>query len=111
MDEHGSVEGLVTLADVLGTVVGEPDEETEAPATGEWHLDGMMPISDFKELIGIRDELPGENEGTFHTLGGFVMMHLAKIPEPGDWFEEMNYRFEVTRMDRRRVDRVTVRRI
>lgn len=112
VDEHGSVEGLVTLADIMGTVVGDREEaKEEDEETGVRSLDGMMPISDFKEMMGMRQLLPGEGEGAFHTLGGFVMMHLARIPRPGEKFLLNGLEFEVSGMAGRRVDKVTIRKL
>lgn len=114
VDEYGGVQGLVTMHDVLSTVVGDVSEYSggEQPravqrADGSWLLDGMLPVDDLRALLDLR-ELPDEIEGTFETLGGFVMMHLGRIPEPSDYFEWDGMRFEVLDMDGRRVDKVLV---
>jgi putative hemolysin len=52
--------------------------------------------------------LPGEDTGNFHTLGGFVMHSLGRIPESGQHFEYDELRFEVMDMDGTRVDKVLV---
>jgi putative hemolysin len=72
---------------------------------GSWLIDGTMPAYELKELLGIRT-LPGEQEGTFTTVGGFVMTSLGKVPAPGDHFEHNGWRFEVLDMDGNRVDKV-----
>ena len=58
--------------------------------------------------IDFDDDLPGENERGFHTLGGFIMHALGKIPSPADHFSAEGWRFEVMDMDGNRVDKVLV---
>lgn len=114
VDEYGSIQGLITAHDVLNAVVGDITEgAAEAPpravqrADGSWLLDGMLSADDFRSVFDVED-LPGEEEGAFETLGGFVMMHLGRIPEVADAFEWGGLRFEVVDMDGRRVDKVLV---
>ena len=114
VDEYGGVQGLVTLHDVLNTAVGDitayfTEEKPRAVQRedGSWLFDGMLPIDDLRSVIGLED-LPGEIEGTFETLGGFVMMHLGRVPEVSEHFEWGGLRFEVLDMDGRRVDKVLV---
>jgi putative hemolysin len=64
-------------------------------------------VSEFKDKLGI-ERLPDEDDGTYQTMGGFMMTHLEKIPVTGDKFEWGGYRFEVVDMDERRVDKVLV---
>ncbi|KAM3095917.1 hemolysin family protein [Phormidesmis sp. 146-35] len=116
VDEYGVIQGLVTFTDVLQAIVGDiPSiEELEEPQAvqredGSWLLDGMLPIYQFKEILNLEDEeLPGEQRGTYQTLGGFVVMHLGRIPAPADHFEWSTMRFEVMDMDGNRVDKVLV---
>lgn len=112
VDEYGSVQGVVTLTDLLEELVGDIphiDELGEPQIMkredGTWLLDGMLPIDEFKETFQIA-ELPGEKEELYQTVGGFVMMHLEKIPKEGDHFEWDEYRFEVMDMDEHRVDKI-----
>ena len=109
--EHGGVEGLVTIYDLLEEIVGD----IEAPQAtrrddGSWLLDGLMPIDDLKDLFDLKD-LPGEEESNYQTLGGFVMAHLGRIPAAGDAFQWAGLSFEVLDMDGRRVDKVLVNRL
>jgi putative hemolysin len=114
MDEYGGTQGLITLQDLLGVVVGdvtEPVEEAAARAVqredGSWLFDGMVPVEDFRDLFDL-DVLPGEVDNTFETLGGFVMAHLGRIPAVTDAFDWNGMRFEVMDMDGRRVDKILV---
>ena len=116
VDEYGVIQGLVTLTDVLQAIVGDiPSvEELQEPQAvqredGSWLLDGMLPIYQFKEILDLGDEeLPGEQRGSYQTLGGFVVMHLGRIPLAADHFEWSTMRFEVMDMDGNRVDKVLV---
>ncbi len=107
IDEFGSLQGLLTLNDIIEEIVG--DIEAEAQATqrqdGSWLLDGLLPIDDFKEIFKV-DKLPHESE--YESLSGFVMMSLGRVPQAADHFEWNGLRFEVMDMDGRRVDKVLV---
>jgi putative hemolysin len=107
VDEFGVVQGLLTLADILEEIVGEFEGEPQATQRqdGSWLLDGMLSNDDFKELFNLR-RLPDEEE--YETLGGFVLLHLRRIPKAADQFEWSGMRFEVMDMDGNRVDKVLV---
>jgi putative hemolysin len=113
IDEYGSLQGLVTLNDILEEIVGDlpsQDGQIEEPEAvqredGSWLVDGMQAIDDTKEMIRIKS-LPGEEENSYQTLGGFVMNQLGRIPRPGDVFVVNGYQFEVLDMDGHRVDKV-----
>ncbi|MDL5502945.1 MAG: transporter associated domain-containing protein, partial [Candidatus Methanoperedens sp.] len=112
VDEYGSVQGLVTLKDIMEEIVGDiPSvEDLEEPLAvqredGSWLLDGMLLVDDFKKIFSIK-ELPGE--GIYQTLGGFVLMHMGRIPVVGNHFEWSGIRFEVVDMDKNRIDKVLV---
>jgi putative hemolysin len=107
VDEYGVVQGMITLADILEEIVGEFGGEPQATQRqdGSWLLDGMLANDDFKELFNLR-RLPAEEE--YETLGGFVLMQIGRIPQPGDKFEWGGMRFEVMDMATNRVDKVLV---
>lgn len=114
IDEHGALEGLVTINDVMQAIVGDialAGERTDALAVqredGSWLLDGTLPIEDFREIFPV-GELPGEVRGDYQTLAGFVMSCLGRIPFTADHFEWGGLRFEVMDMDGKRVDKVLV---
>jgi putative hemolysin len=65
-------------------------------------------IERVKSVLEIDQELPGEDENTFNTLGGLVMHVLGRIPAVPDYFEVAGYRFEVVDMDKNRVDKVLI---
>jgi putative hemolysin len=114
IDEYGSLTGLVTLNDILEMIVGElPSTETgdEPDAVqredGSWLLDGMVPIEELKELIHL-EQLPGEEQGLFNTLAGFITTFLGRMPAVADHFIWEGQRFEVVDMDGHRIDRVLI---
>ena len=113
-DEYGSIEGLLTLHDLLESIVGAlPDVRDEEPmaverADGSWLLDGLMPIDEFRDRFDL-PSLPDEERGYYQTLGGFVMMYLERTPVTGDRFDWGGNDFEVVDMDGNRVDKVLFR--
>jgi putative hemolysin len=117
IDEYGSVLGLVSLDDILKSIVGEvasPEGVHEAEAIrredGSWLFDGMILVDELKEHLDM-DELPDEDEDRYETLSGLVMSQLGRVPTSGDHFEWDGYRFEVVDMDARRVDKVMVTKL
>ena len=116
-DEFGSVQGIVSLFDVLEAIVGDLPEpgQRRAPAArqredGSWLVDATLGIDELKTMIGV-DELPQEDEADFQTIGGFVMTHFGRIPQAGDKFDWDGWRFEVLDMDRHRIDKVLVAKV
>ena len=114
LDEYGSVQGIVSLVDLLEGLVGDiphiddlAEPQVVKRQDGSWLVDGSLPVDDFEEMVD-PEGLPEEEESQYITLGGFVMTHLEKIPIAGDYFEWGGYRFEVVDMDERRVDKILV---
>ena len=115
LDEYGGVAGVVTLDDVLADLVGEilapgedPGELLVRREDGSWLVDGQAPIADVEAALDaefVDEERPG-----YHTLGGFVMARLGRLPRPGDHFGAAGHRFEIVDMDGRRVDKVLIAR-
>ncbi|MDW8342439.1 MAG: hemolysin family protein [Geminicoccaceae bacterium] len=109
VDEYGTLEGIVTSSDVLGAIVGElpmPEGAGEPDAVrredGSWLLDGAKSIDATAELLAL--ELPAERD--YHTVAGFVLAQLRRLPRAGDSFLFQGWRFEVVDMDGRRIDKV-----
>jgi putative hemolysin len=111
ISEHGGVEGLVTIYDLLEEIVGHIETpQAKQREDGSWLLDGLMPVDDLKDLFDLKD-LPDEAENHYQTLGGFVMTQLGRIPGAADHFESSGLSFEVVDMDGRRVDKVLVQKV
>ena len=113
VDEYGTIDGMVTLNDVLEAIVGDIralDEKGEPAATkredGSWLLDGMMAVDELQMILDL-DELP-DDSGDYDTLGGLFMAQMGRVPAVGDTFEWNDLRFEVVDMDGHRVDKVLV---
>jgi putative hemolysin len=114
IDEFGGLQGLVTIYDILESIVGDIPEEGELVEPevvqredGSWLVDGRFPVDEFKELFRLKG-LPEEERGYYQTLGGFVMSYLGRIPSASDHFEWSGFHFEVVDMDGFRVDKVLV---
>ncbi|MCE3269819.1 MAG: domain protein-like protein [Ramlibacter sp.] len=111
VDEYGVVQGLITPHDLLEAITGElqPRGEDEAWATqrpdGSWLLDGLMPVSELKARLDIR-ELPEEEKGRYNTLAGLMMAVSGRLPDVGERIEVDSWVFEVVDLDGRRIDKV-----
>ncbi|MEJ5990927.1 hemolysin family protein [Ramlibacter sp. PS3R-8] len=111
VDEYGVVQGLITPHDLLEAITGElqPGGEEEAWATqrpdGSWLLDGMMPVSELKARLEIR-ELPEEDKGRYNTLAGLMMSVSGRLPDVGERIDVGDWVFEVVDLDGRRIDKV-----
>lgn len=112
IDEHGDLEGLVTMTDLIEAIIGDiATEHGESQAVqredGSWLLDGLMNIHKVEEILEM-DIFPDDERSDYQTVGGFVMMRVGRIPSTGDHFEWNELRFEVIDMDGRRVDKVLI---
>ncbi len=110
VDEYGSVEGLVTLEDLLEEIVGEIGDEFDLPdagilriGRGRVRLVGSFPIDEFNERFG--KSLPVDD---YHTIGGFVFGELGRVPKVGDTVAFDGSRFEVSAIDGPRIREVDV---
>ena len=115
VDEFGSVEGLITLNDLLEGIVGDIpgiDEDEEPKAVqrldGNWLIDGRYPIDRFKELFDFKDKLPDEDEDNYTTLAGFILSLSGTIPDEGDNYDCGRFIFEIIDIDGHQIDKVLV---
>ena len=115
VDEYGELQGLVTLTDVLTSIVGDlPNSDTPEEQDivvredGSWLADGSITVERLKTFLKMSADLPGEEEHAFNTLGGFMMYMLGRVPVASDHFEFADWRFEVVDMDCNRVDKVLI---
>lgn len=113
IDEYGSVEGLITLYDILEAIVGDiPDideleEKAVKRANGGWLVDGAIQIDELKEILGI-EELPEEEADIYNTLGGFILYRLGRIPHTGETLKCGQLNLEIVDMDGHHIDKVLV---
>src|SRR5581483_2646667 len=109
VDEYGEVLGIITLRDLLEAIVGElaPQEPEDrwavARGDGSWLLDGLIPVPELKDVLGL-GFVP--EEGRYHTLSGMLMVLLGKLPQTADRVEWQGWSFEVVDMDGKRMDKV-----
>lgn len=111
VDEYGVVQGIMTPRDLLEAITGElqPRAASEAWATqredGSWLLDGLMPVSELKARLDIRD-LPGEDRGRYNTLAGLLMAESGRLPAVAERIACAGWIFEVLDLDGKRIDKV-----
>lgn len=118
VNEYGDVMGLVTLQDVLEALTGEfhspRGAENDAWAVqrtdGSWLLDGLIPIPELKEHLGLKG-VPEEDKNRYHTLSGMVMWLLGDVPKTGDIAHWEEWSLEVVDMDGNRLDKVLASRV
>ncbi|AKB78531.1 Hemolysins and related protein containing CBS domains [Methanosarcina horonobensis HB-1 = JCM 15518] len=116
-DEYGSIQGIITLHDILEAIVGDVHslgEPVEAQVVsledGSWLIDGDTPIDKLKDALSV-DSFPGEEQGYYRTIAGLIMFILQRIPKTGDHIELRGLRYEVVDMDGNRIDKVMVKQI
>ncbi len=113
VDEYGSVEGIVTLEDVLEEVVGEIQDESDTPVEDFFERpDGTLIVRAKVDLRRLSSKLgiPWQPELDVTTIGGLVTELLERIPKTGDAISWNGYRIRVIRADRRRARRLAVRK-
>jgi putative hemolysin len=115
VDEYGDIQGMITLTDVMGALVGEvPTGEDHEPGDGvrredgSWLMDGGMVLDRFRYLTGVEFAFPDEAAAAYHTLAGFVLYQLGYIPKVGESLEWNGWRFQVLDMDGNRIDKLLV---
>lgn len=118
IDEYGTLSGLITLHDVLEEIVGDMPGDREdmleeqnkfiRRSENSWLVEGLCSIDDFREYFHMEEELPGEAEGYYKTLGGFITYLLGYIPKETEKAVYGPFTFEVMDCDNHRVDKVLV---
>lgn len=114
INEYALVVGVVTLSDIMVTVMGrwggplEADQQAMQRDDGSWLIDGSTPVADMKRVLEL-ESLPEEEH--YETAAGFMMYMLRKVPKPTDSVEHEGMRFEVLDVDHYRVDQLLVKRL
>jgi putative hemolysin len=111
VDEYGVVQGLMTPMDLLEAITGELQTGTHLDAwatrreDGSWLIDGLMPVSELKARLDIR-ELPEEDRGRYNTVAGLLMSVAGHLPKTGEHIECAGWMFEIVDLDGKRIDKV-----
>lgn len=110
INEYALVVGIITLNDVMSTVMGDlvsTEEEAQIleREDGSWLVEGSTAIDDLERLLGF-ESLP--EDSTYETVAGFIMYMLRKIPKRTDRITYGGYRFEVIDVDNNKVDQILV---
>ncbi|HWR01059.1 MAG TPA: hemolysin family protein [Chlorobaculum sp.] len=116
IDEHGSVQGAITLTDVLESIVGDvPADDLEVNrkitrrSQRTWIVDGMLPIDEFVAGFNLNQEtFLQDDERRYETMGGFMMDKLGQVPAVSDILKWQDILFKVIKMDGQRVARILV---
>jgi putative hemolysin len=114
LDEFGSIQGLITMGDIMEAIIGDVPEVRRSESLeiiqredGSYLVDGMLSIDRFQDFFALKT-LPEDERNYYQTVGGFVVTRLGHIPIAGESFEWESLRVEVVDMDGNRVDKVLV---
>jgi CBS domain containing-hemolysin-like protein len=113
VNEYSMVVGVITLNDVMSTVMGSmvashDEEQILRREDGSFLADGVTPVADLQRVLGLADwPMPGQ----YDTLAGFLMVSLRRIPRRTDHVQWQGWRFEVMDVDNNRVDQVMISRL
>ena len=115
VDEYGSLQGLVTLHDVLEAITGQfgaapEDRWAIRREDGSWLLDGQIPLTDLAQHLALEWPDPDIDED-FETVSGLIHWRLGRIPRTTDSIRWQGWTFEVVDMDGQRIDKVLAARI
>ncbi len=114
VDEYGTLQGMITLNDILEAIVGdiaeshEEDYEIVQRQDGSYLVDAQIPYFNFLSYFHITNWLDDEDTETFNTLAGFILYHLERIPVTGDVMQHRGFAFEIVDMDGQRIDKVLI---
>lgn len=115
VDEYGGIQGVLTQWNILEKLFGElVTADADAPhitprGDGSFVVDGVLPFADFARFFDCEKDWEPE-KGDYHTLAGFILMRMGRIPVTGHYFVWKTFYFEVLAMEGNRVDQVLVRR-
>ncbi|GGH62823.1 putative hemolysin [Filimonas zeae] len=113
VDEYGTLQGIITMNDILGAIIGElavhaeNDYEVVERADGSFLMDAQIPFYDFLARFD-KTEWMHEGEHEFDTLAGFILHQLERIPQTGEILKWKEFTFEIVDMDALRIDKILV---
>jgi putative hemolysin len=113
-DEYGEIEGITTPIDILKAIAGELPElgsrerpEATQRENGSWLVDGHLPIEELQRRLNRRDMVGRD----YHTVAGFVLARLGRIPKAGDTLTWRDLKVEIMDMDGVRIDKILLSKI
>jgi CBS domain containing-hemolysin-like protein len=113
VDEYGGTAGLVTIEDLIEEIVGEIRDEYDTEVEpvveegeGRFVFNGRAHVRELEDRLKVRVE-----GGGYETVGGYVLAHVGRVPAVGETFEIDGLQMEVLEAERRRINRVRVRRL
>lgn len=114
VNEYGTLEGMITLNDILEAIVGDVPQsgqeeyEIKERSDGTYLVDAQVTFYDFLSHFE-KTEWMNEDEHQFDTVAGFVLHELERIPQTGDSFDWRGFSFEIIDMDGQRIDKLLVK--
>lgn len=117
VDEYGDIQGMVSINDLLGAVLGRAQASESAEDEplvverddGSWLVDGRLSSEELREMLAL-DELPGEDDSGYTTAAGMVIARYGRIPHAGEHFDWKGWRIEVVDLDGARIDKLLIQR-
>jgi putative hemolysin len=117
VDEYGDIQGMVSINDLLGAVLGRAQASESAEdeplvverADGSWLVDGRLSSEELREMLSVGD-LPGEDDHDYTTAAGMVIARYGRIPHSGEFFDWRGWRIEVVDLDGARIDKLLIAR-
>jgi len=114
VDEYGTLQGIITLNDILEAIVGDISEVHEEPYEiikrddGSYLIDAQIPFYDFLSYFNKTIWMEEDEQEDFDTLAGFILHHMERIPVTGDKMKYRGFSFEIIDMDGHRIDKLLV---
>jgi putative hemolysin len=113
LDEYGSVQGMVSMDDILDALIGDVTEYNQEEYQiierddKSWLADGAYPFFEFLNYFNVQE---GYEEGDYNTVAGLILHQLSYIPKAGEVISWNGFEFEIVDMDGPKIDKVLITR-